>query len=396
MFNTRKRFVRRPRRVGLLPWHRMLVVRFGLILALSLVAFDLLRPPILEFAMRSLGLDDAGGTAYLAAGTALSVVVAAALAALLGYVLSRWLTARLTRLSEVAAQPVADGELPGPFDESGDDEIAIVAGTMNALRKQVEARLQEFSLRDIRRREFIAQVSHDLRTPLTAQLACLDRAGLLLEKPDAPLNRKELRELLAVAKLDADRVHTLADDLLEIARLDAGDRLNLEPVPPGELVRQAARRLEPLANQRALEIEVRVTAGLPMLHADGRRLTRAFENLLRNAIQHARSEVIVMAVLVGDCIRFEVRDDGRGLPKEADFLEYLRRLSKDVRLAKLAKRRSGPDSAGLGLVVAQRVAEAHSGVVDAYDLRGSGAAFFMDIPVSEESAALDAESEIMA
>jgi two-component system sensor histidine kinase MtrB len=396
MRKPRKRSNRRPRKVGLLPWHKMLVFRFGLILALSLVAFDLVRPPILEFVMRALGLDDAGGTAYFAAGTALSVVVAVALAALLAYVLSRWLTARLTRLSEVAGRPVQDGELPGPFDESGDDEIAIVAGTMNAMRKQVESRLRELSLRDIRRREFIAQVSHDLRTPLTAQLACLDRAGLLLEKPDGQFNRQELQELLAVAKLDADRVHTLADDLLEIARLDAGDRLTLEPVPPGELVRQAARALEPMASQRAIEIEVRVTAGLPMLHADGRRLTRAFENLLRNAIQHARSEVVVMAVLVGDCVRFEVRDDGRGLPKEADFLDYLRRLNKDVRLSKLAKRRSGPDSAGLGLVVAQRVAEAHNGIVDAYDLRGSGAAFFIDIPVPEDRARGETEAETMA
>jgi len=396
MGKTGKRYARGARRVGSPPWHRTPVVRLGLILVLTLVAFDLLRPSILGFAMRALRLEDAGGTANVVSGIVLSILVAVALTALLGFALSRWMTARLKRLSEMAAGPVEDGELPGPFDESGDDEIAIVAATMNALRNQVAARIKELSLRDIRRREFIAQVSHDLRTPLTAQLACLDRAGLLLDKPDTPLNRIELHELLTVAKMDADRVHTLADDLLEIARLDAGDRLRLEPVPPGELVRQAARSLAPLAAQRAIRIEVQVTTGLPVLNADGRRLTRAFENLLRNAIQHARTEVVAVAVLVGECVRFEVRDDGRGLPKQQDFLAYLRRLSKDVRLAKLAERRSGPDSAGLGLVVAQRVAAAHHGVVDAYNLRDSGAAFFIDIPFPDESlAAAESDTDAM-
>ena len=95
------------------------------------------------------------------------------------------------------------------------------------------------------RTEMLAGVSHDLRTPLTAQLACLDRAMLILEKSDSPPRLGELRELMAVAKADADRVHTLADDLLEIARLEAGDRLRLEPV-----IADACRHLSRLLERR--------------------------------------------------------------------------------------------------------------------------------------------------
>ncbi|MCP3978283.1 MAG: hypothetical protein GY716_02985 [bacterium] len=375
------------RRVNRPQWHQTLGFRFGVILAATLFAFDLLRRPLYGLVMRALGLEDLGRTSYAVVGVALSAAVAVVAATLIGFALSRWLTGRLARMSELASSPVAEGELPGPFDDSGHDEIAVVATTLNTLRDQVADRLKEFSLQDIRRREFIAQVSHDLRTPLTAQLACLDRAGLVLKKPDSELRNKELEELLAVAKMDADRVHTLADDLLEIARLDAGDRLNLEVVPPGELVRQAVRGLEPLAAQRGIRVSARVTARLPMLNADGRRLTRAIENLLRNAIQHARTEVVVLAVLAENCVRFEVRDDGRGLPRQRDFLDYLQRLGKDMRLTELAKRRSRADSAGLGLVVAQRVAQAHRGMVDAYDLSKGGAAFLMDIPVPDDGPA---------
>lgn len=367
-------------------WYQTLGFRFGVLLAVALVAVDLLRQPLYDLTLRILGLGGIGLAFYIAA--AFSVLTAVAVATPLAFFLSRWLTGRLSRLSQWSAEPVTGDDLPGPFDDSGNDEISAVAATMNSLRQRVADRLKAFALEDIRRREWVAQVSHDLRTPLTAQLACLDRADLILHKPDSALRRNELRELLAVAKMDADRVQTLADDLLEIARLDAGDSLRLEPVPPGELVRQAVRGLEPLASQKGMRIEVRITSHLPMLNADGRRLTRAIENLIRNAIQHGRSTVEISATLsTTGCVRFEVRDDGRGLPKEPDFLDYLRRLNRDVRLSELARRRRRGDSAGLGLVVAQRVAEAHHGVVDAYNTIQGGAAFWMDIPVPAEDVA---------
>ena len=225
-------------------------------------------------------------------------------------------------------------------------------------------------------------MSHDLRTPLTAQAACLERAAAILEDESSSLSRKVLAEMLSVAKMDGERVHTLADDLLEIARLDAGDQLQLEPVPPGELVRQAVRGLNPLASKRGLSLDVEVTPQLPVLQADGRRLMRAIENLLRNAIQHANSQVRVLALHSGHAVRFEVRDDGAGLPKDTEFLESMRQKSSAARLTELSKRRSRADSAGLGLIVAQRVAEAHGGTVDAYNHSAGGAAFLIDIPIS--------------
>lgn len=111
---------------------------------------------------------------------------------------------------------------------------------------------------------------------------------------------------------------------------------------------------------------------------------RAIENLVRNAIQHASTEVRVLALLSGDRVRFEVRDDGPGLPKDREFLDSLRRKSSSVRLTELAKRGTRADSAGLGLIVAQRVAEAHGGEVDAYNLSRGGAAFMIDIPLASE------------
>jgi two-component system sensor histidine kinase MtrB len=319
-------------------------------------------------------------------GSDASLLVALGLAALLSLALSRRVTSRLARLSRAASTPLDADALPGRFDDSGSDEISLLAATMNSLRDHVAERLRDLTAEETRRREWIAQVSHDLRTPLTAQLACLDRAKFVLERLEEDHElRNELLELVDVVKMDADRVHTLADDLLEIARLDAHDALSLEPVPPGELVRQAVRELEPLALQTNITIGTNITSRLPVLRADGRRLMRALENLMRNAIQHARSAVEVITVLSEDCVRFEVRDDGKGLPAQPDLLDYLRRLKGDEWLTELAKRRSRADSAGLGLVVAQRVAQAHEGTVGAYNLHAGGAAFWLDIPVPLEA-----------
>lgn len=348
-------------------WYQTLGFRLAVMLGVTLVAFDLLHDFLERVTRQRLGFDG-------------SFLVALLIAGLLAFALAHRVTGRLARLSR-AAEPLEGEGLPGPFDQHGHDEIAVLATKMNALREQVAERLEDLEQEDVRRREWIAQVSHDLRTPLTAQIACLDRADMVLAKIESEPLRNEMQEVIDVIKMDADRVHTLADDLLEIARLDAGDALSLEPVPPGELARQAVRELEPLATQRGIQIDTRVTQRLPVLNADGRRLLRALENLLRNAIQHGRSSVELSAVHTADCIRFEVRDDGKGLPKQPDLLDYLRRLKGDAWLTELSKRRSRADSAGLGLVVAQRVAQAHRGTVGAYNLVAGGAAFWLEIPL---------------
>ena len=371
--------LRRPR------WNRRLEIRLAIGLGSILVVyatFVAVTGPKIDDALAALQLS---GLLTRILGLAIDCIVALAFAVAGALLLSRGMFGRLRQFAN-QVRTTERGELPGPFNDNGHDEIAFLARSMNAMRDQIDDRLRELNLKDIRRREWIAQVSHDIRTPLTAQLACLDRAIALVDGDDSPLRRNQLRELMSIAKLDSDRVHVLADDLLEIARLDAGDQLRLEPVPPGEIVRQAVRSLEPLAAQRGVTLEVEVTSRLPVLQADGRRLMRAIENLIRNAIQHARSSVEVLAMLSENCVRFEVRDDGAGLPKQPGFLEFLRKKSSDVRLTELAKRRSRADSAGLGLVVTQRVAEAHRGVVDAYNLSRGGAAFWLDIPISEEPA----------
>jgi len=307
--------------------------------------------------------------------TTVSITVTVLIALLLALAISRLVTRRLSKLAATAGGPVGRGaELPGPFDDAGQDEISVLAGAMNSMRDRANELVDDLADQDAKRREWVAQASHDLRTPLTALLACLDRAELVLKTTDPESARTVISEFLAVARMDADRVQALADDLFEIARLDAADPLTLEEVPPGELVQQAVKELNPVAEQKGVSLTVDLPRALPILVADGRRLMRTMENLLRNAIQFARQRVEVLASVCDSGIKFEVRDDGTGLPEQGG----------EVKVAELRRRHSRDDSAGLGLVVARKVAEVHGGKLGAYNLATGGAAFWFVIPLPEE------------
>lgn len=296
------------------------------------------------------------------------------IAALTSLLLVGLVTHRLSKLATDASVPVGEEvgavDLPGPFQVSGDDEIARLASALNTMRGRIQELVARIGERDRQRREWIAQVSHDLRTPLTALVACLDRLRERVVSNDSPADRAALLDALNVARQDGQRLQTLVDDLFELARLDANEALVLEPVPPGELVRQTVRGLRPLAEARGITLVARPAPALPTIRADGRRLMRALENMVRNAIYFARTRVELVATCDEDDLRFEVLDDGPGLPLR----------DGKVVLGQSDDQPRRPDSAGLGLVVTRRVAAAHGGALQGANRPEGGARVWIRIP----------------
>jgi signal transduction histidine kinase len=258
-----------------------------------------------------------------------------------------WLVTR--RLARLATAARADLGTELTTTTRGSDEIAALAQALADSRQRVRSLLEELGARDQARREWIAQVSHDLRTPLTALVARLERAlpvadRLLAQCAAEPTSTEvhELRTAIDVALADADRVAQLARDLLEAARLDLPNQLDLEPLLVGELVARVGQELAPLAAKSGLALRVAPAAGMPSVTGDGRRLLRVLENLVRNAIEHARTTVEVRAAATPHGVRIEVLDDGPGLLVDS--------AASDPRRA---------DAAGLGLQIARRILAAH-------------------------------------
>ena len=309
-------------------------------------------------------------SAFAATGARLRLIwrtvdaaIALGTALLLGLLASQFLSRRIVRLSRETRAVAADG-LPGPFTVRGRDEIAGLAGAMNDMRARILELVQGLEARDAARKEWVAEVSHDLRTPLTALCVCLDRIEL---EDDADAERVEA---LRLARHDARRLQALTEDLVEAARLEVGAPLHLEPVLPKEVLRDAVRSVRPLAEERGVRISVAAGGVSAEYEADGERLLRACENLLRNAVGYARGAVEAGTRAENGSLCVFVRDDGPGFG------------GGPGPVASEAARAAGDtgDGARLGLLVVERVAEAHGGSIELENQNTGGAEVRIRIP----------------
>ena len=295
----------------------------------------------------------------------LAVVVSWALpfagALLLGVVISWLVTRRIVRLSQAAADPAIDSF--ERFEARGGDEIAGLGAALAEARRSVAGLVREVGDKDAQRREWFAQVSHDIRTPLTALSACLERAAPIAAEVESKDTRERLESTLDVAREDTERVHALASDLLEVARLELPDALDVEALLPNEVVERAVTMLRPLAEREGKSLNFQASSSHSLIHGDGNRLMRAMENLIRNAIEHGRSSIDVTVTDTEDGVTVEVEDDGPGFNRTADGGVDTDRLG-----------RARADSAGLGLVVVKRVLEAHGSMLELGTSRKGGAA----------------------
>jgi signal transduction histidine kinase len=212
----------------------------------------------------------------------------------------------------------------------------------------VHARLYEQQQATLRmREELIANVSHELRTPLTSTIGFLQT----LERGNFADDPERRREFLALARREAERLGRLVQELLELARLERGIvALEPETLPLARLVEEAATRIEVPENRRVRpDVPADISA-----RVDRDRILQVLTNLLQNAVLHGEGTITVTGRDDGERICVDVTDEGPGIAPEhvADLF---------VPFARWSQR---PDSSGLGLAIARRLAEAHGGSLD--------------------------------
>ncbi len=301
-------------------------------------------------------------------------------ALLLGMLVSWMITRRIVRLSEAASDPAIDSfELLGL---RGNDEIARLGEALSDSRGRATGLVRELAERDAQRREWFAQVSHDLRTPLTALSACLDRAVPMVERVPPGPGREELVRTIEVARQDTERVHRLATDLLDVARLELPNALSLEETLLEEVAERVVMLLSPIAEREGVSLlldtpNLAESAAVMPVEADPSRLMRVLENLVRNAIEYAQSRVIVRVQHEDGGARITVSDDGPGFSESETGVTTTK---ADPRASARA------DSAGLGLVVVMRALEAHGSVLELSNLARGGAKASFVLPASTVTA----------
>ncbi|MEU3702658.1 ATP-binding protein [Streptomyces anulatus] len=233
------------------------------------------------------------------------------------------------------------------------DEIAALARTTNETLTVLEASVE-------RQRRFVADASHELRSPIASLRTQLEVAEAHPELLDLP-----------GAVADTVRLQVLAADLLLLARLDAGEKPGSATVELGALVREEVSQRT--GDRIAVSVEVPQGGAFEVNGSRGQ-LSRVIGNLLDNAQRHAEGSVAVSVAADGRGVRVEVRDDGAGVPED----ERERIFERFVRLDDARSRDDG--GAGLGLAIARDVASRHGGTLTVDRAAEGGAAFRLWLP----------------
>jgi signal transduction histidine kinase len=235
---------------------------------------------------------------------------------------------------------------------------------------QALSRLRET---DRLKNEFFANISHELRTPLTLILAPL---GELLSRPDTPE-----RDTLAVMQRNASRLLGLIDDLLDLARLDAGGlRLNVGPVDVAALCTQLIESFQPAARAKPLRLDFRIESVPTGMFGDPHRLEMVLNNLIGNALKFTPPGGAISVILdaPGNGARLRVADTGPGIPPE----DLARIFERFYQVDRSASRRFG--GAGIGLALARELTELHGGRLSVESKPGEGTTFTLWWPGGRE------------
>jgi two-component system, OmpR family, sensor histidine kinase SenX3 len=231
------------------------------------------------------------------------------------------------------------------------------------------------------RRDFVANISHELKTPVGA-LALL--AETLLDERDPDVTRR-LAERLAN---EAFRVGRTIDDLLELSRLEVASAPANEHVPVATFVSEACARVEPAAEQRGIEFEVEEAPARLTVVGERRQLVSALTNLLDNAVKYSEpgSTVEVQARTDGTWVDVTVRDHGIGIPRR----DLERVFERFYRVDRARSRETG--GTGLGLAIVRHVASNHRGEVRVESREGVGSTFTLRLPAGPGPVAVTKEA----
>jgi signal transduction histidine kinase len=300
-----------------------------------------------------------------------------------------WLPALVDRISDTSRPTeLSDYESMVQLDVDGETRYFLPrsAPIRDPTRRAIGATIVLADVTGLRRLDetknsLLSLVSHELKTPLTSARMVLH---LVADQKIGPLTPKQ-QDLLAAARDDADRLHQIVENLLDMSRIESGRALmDFQPIAPRELVERA---MEPLTGMfQEVSLEVNIGPDLPLVSADTTRIGHVFANLLMNSLRHtpAGGHASISAAERGDWVEFTVRDTGSGIPRQ-----YVHRVfEKFFRVPGQA----GGSGSGLGLAIAKDVVEAHGGCIRVESIEGMGSTFAFTLRRSGEMAASPVES----
>ncbi len=296
--------------------------------------------------------------------------VAFFLSIVLALIITRSISAPLQRIA-LAAGEIARGHYDQELHITAPDEVRSLAQSFNVMARQVDASRQA-------QRDFVANVSHELKTPLTS-IQGFSQALLDGTARDEAARRRAAQ----IVSDETARLARLVDDLLDLARIEAGQIvMSEEPLDVGRLLRRCVEKFALRAEESGVELTLEMESieqEALSLRGDGDRLAQVFTNLIDNALKHTphggRVSVVARPVSAGQQLEISVADNGAGIPAEdlARIFERFYQVDK-------SRARGG---VGLGLAIAREIIQAHGGQIRAESVMNLGTRFTVTLPLSD-------------
>jgi signal transduction histidine kinase len=290
-------------------------------------------------------------------------------------------THKRLRSLEAAARALGEGRTDVRAAEEGGDEVTTLARAFNRMASDLDARAEALSASDRARRQLLADVSHELMTPLTAIRGYVQT----LSMPDVPLDDATRMRYLAVVDEETYKLEAIIGDLLDVARLEGGgEKLVAEPVAVKDLFQRVVDRHFPDLRTTNIAVEIDVDPATPPLLGNPVRLEQALQNLAANAVRHMpQGGTLTLAARPDDShVKVSVRDTGPGIPPE-----HLPHIFD--RFYKADASRAGttiPSGSGLGLSIVRAIVRQHGGEVSAANVAGGGAELTIELPAKRNAA----------
>jgi signal transduction histidine kinase len=293
-------------------------------------------------------------------------LIALFLSLILAFAISRWVADPLQRLVR-AAQTYPSEELKS-ISPSGPHEVQDLTRAFNSMIARVESSQKS-------QRDFVANVSHELKTPLTSIQGFAQ--AILDDTADTPEARKQAAQIIYN---ESGRMHRMALDLLDLARLEAGTAdLKMSAVDIKALLQNIVDKFTPQAQKAGITLKLNVPTNLPNVLGDGDRLAQVFTNLVDNALKFTpvNGRVTLSAVNAHAEMEISITDSGIGVPKDA--LAHLFDRFYQVDTSRAGGEKHG---AGLGLAIVKEIVEAHGGRISVRSEVGHGTTFVIHLPLA--------------
>jgi signal transduction histidine kinase len=309
--------------------------------------------------------------AKLGLGATLLTTVFAALIGLLAI----WFLTKNLRVITSTVRRFSEGDLTARIENSQTSDISILASSFNEMADTITGNIDKMQSVDLLRRELIANVSHDLRTPL----AILKGYVETLQMKRDTLSEEEKQEYLQITHDNVDKLSKLINQLFEYSKLEAEQVTPVkEPFSITELSHDLIAKFKVIAEQKQIDLQLDNPKENNMVFADVSLVERALQNLIENAIKYTEPKGKVTMALhkKGNNIEINITDTGTGIPlKEQPFI-----FDRYKQVNKSAKKQGS----GLGLAIVKKIMELHDTTITVLSKPKKGSSFIFNLPAYQQ------------